>query len=108
MLMRPVSQSVSVIRPHGIQLSSTTVLSKRVDTFVPSHVISDILINEGFHRFSIRYYLAFLVRSGNAASGPVRMVVPLSEVMPTFKTLREVYHATREAIFEEYSEPAVG
>jgi len=100
-LTHPVSQSMSIIPPHGIQLSSHTVLARRVDTFLPSHTISDILIHEGFHRFNIRYYLAIVVRSGKSG-GPVRIVTPLSDVNPTFKILREVYHATREAIFEEH------
>ncbi|KZO99507.1 hypothetical protein CALVIDRAFT_384235 [Calocera viscosa TUFC12733] len=102
-LTHPVSQTISVIPPHGIQLSSCTVLRRRVDTFLPSHSISDILINEGFHRFNIRYYLAVIVRSGRPEE-PMKIIIPFSDVKPTFKILREVYHAAREATFEEYSE----
>jgi len=101
-LTHPLSQSVSIIPPHGIQLSSRTVLGRRVDTFLPSHSISDIVINEGFYRFNIRYYLAIIVRS--AASGErAHIVTPLSDVQPTFGILQELYQVTREALLEDVS-----
>ncbi|EJT98512.1 hypothetical protein DACRYDRAFT_96645 [Dacryopinax primogenitus] len=97
----PVSQSVLIIPPHGLQLTSRTAVGRHFDTFLPAHSISDILINEGFSRLSMRYYLAIIVdlqKSGR----PVRIVTPLSDVKPTFQILQVIYHTVREALFNEY------
>ena len=58
-----------MIAPHGIQLethrgfppSSVLSASRR---FIPMSALQDFVINEGLHRWNVRYYLTAIQRNG--------------------------------------------
>lgn len=59
-----VEESVLVVRGLGIQLcsSGTTILSQTSD-FIPVELIDNVILHEGFKRFSVMYFMAVIVKN---------------------------------------------
>jgi phosphatidylinositol glycan class H protein len=68
-------ESVLAIPSVGVQLTTTRFLAQpslsksclsysTSKTFIPIHDIATIVINEGLHRWSVRYFLAVIMREG--------------------------------------------
>jgi len=90
-------ESVVVYPPNGLQLETCRgftflpILSRK---FIPNIFVKDVLINEGLHRWSVRYYLALLVNPGDR----YELVVAFKETLPHFPILLEVYEGLIECL----------
>jgi phosphatidylinositol glycan class H protein len=78
------SESLLVVRGLGIQLSTTSRLGTSYTRFIESSRVVDVVLNEAIHRFSVRYYLAILVRDED------RMTVCFPVLMPPLHLLKDV------------------
>jgi phosphatidylinositol N-acetylglucosaminyltransferase subunit H len=110
------SESVVVIPPHGVQLEthrglpSWPLMSSR--RFIPMISLHDFVINEGLHRWNVRFYLAAIKLSGEEVSLQVAYEVCcyqtsvttlsrhiLQNILPHFPVLVEVYRGVQESLF---------
>jgi hypothetical protein len=55
-------ESMLVANGLGIQISQKNALGNTSTTFIPTCNIEAILINEGFRLFTVKFYLAVIVR----------------------------------------------
>ncbi|KAL1407491.1 hypothetical protein Q8F55_006924 [Vanrija albida] len=100
-------QSLTPLPALGLQLATTRGLSlpllpplplSTTRRFVPLADVDTVVIHEGLVRFNVRFYLAVVRRGGRD------VVVAFDEVHPALEVLKEVYHAAREQLFDEYDE----
>lgn len=63
LLIKPVEESLVVLRGLGIQTtsSSSTYLATSTTRFIPTTSIQDIFIHEAFRGFEVRFYLCVVV-----------------------------------------------
>lgn len=99
LIMRRVhmSESLLVLRGLGIQTSSTahSYLGSAATRFIPTEKIQDILINEAFRGFEVRYYLVVVVE------GEEDVVVVFPRLLPPKRIVRAVWQGVRGCLFEE-------
>ncbi|ETS79121.1 hypothetical protein PFICI_08974 [Pestalotiopsis fici W106-1] len=90
------SESLLVLRGLGIQTSSSghTVLGGPATRFIPTEKIRDVLINEAFLGFEVRYYLAVVVE------GEDEVVVVFPKLLPRRDVVERVWRAVRSCLFE--------
>jgi len=87
------SESISVIRGLGIQISSKTRMGRETCCLFDSSRIEDVVINEGISLWRVRYYLAIILKD----SENLKLVFP--ETFPGIEQLVEIYHGTRALLF---------
>jgi phosphatidylinositol glycan class H protein len=93
------TESLLVLRGLGIQTStsSPTYLSSNTTRFIPTEKIQDILVNEAFRGFEVRYYLVVVVE------GEESVVVVFPRLLPRRVIVEKVWRGARECLFERES-----
>ncbi|KAL7270022.1 hypothetical protein RUND412_007275 [Rhizina undulata] len=89
-------ESLLVIRSVGVQISTTTgVWWGRKTRFIPTVAVGDVVINEGFKGFEVRFYLAVVV------DGEGEVVVVFPGLLPGRRVLERVWRGARGCLFEK-------
>ena len=90
------SESLLVLRGLGIQTStsSTTYLGTASTRFIPTEKIQDILVNEAFRGFEVRYYLIVVVQ------GEDEVVVVFPRLLPGRDIVEKVWRGARRCLYE--------
>lgn len=90
------TESLLVLRGLGIQTSSTggTYLAAAGTRFIPTEKIRDVLINEAFRGFEVRYYLVVVVE------GEEDVVVVFPKLLPRRKIVETVWRGVRGCLYE--------
>ncbi|KAK1776725.1 GPI-GlcNAc transferase complex, PIG-H component-domain-containing protein [Copromyces sp. CBS 386.78] len=98
------TESLLVLRGLGIQMSSNVgggyfrlgggTYMKRT-RFIPTEKIQDILINEAFKGFEVRYYLVIVVE------GEEDVVVCFPRLLPRRKIVEKVWRGARGCLYEK-------
>ncbi|KAH8907040.1 hypothetical protein BR93DRAFT_927895 [Coniochaeta sp. PMI_546] len=90
------TESLLVLRGLGIQTSSTggTFLTGTSTRFIPTEKICDVLINEAFRGFEVRYYLIVVV------DGEEDLVVVFPRLLPGRKIVEAVWRGVRGCLHE--------
>lgn len=92
------TESLLVLRGLGIQTSSTGgsyLASWRAGTrFIPTEKIRDVLINEAFRGFAVRYYLVVVV------DGEDDVVVVFPRLLPGRAIVEKVWRGVRGCLWE--------
>lgn len=91
------AESLLVLRGLGIQTSSTggTFLTGTGSTrFIPTEKICDVLINEAFLGFEVRYYLVVVVE------GEEELVVVFPRLLPGRRIVEAVWRGVRGCLYE--------
>ncbi|TRX89264.1 hypothetical protein FHL15_009837 [Xylaria flabelliformis] len=92
-----VEESLLVLRGLGIQTSSSkdSLLAGRATTrFIPTEKILDVVINEAFRGFEVRYYLVVVVE------GEPDVVVVFPRLLPRADVVERVWRGVRECLYE--------
>ncbi|KAI1174538.1 GPI-GlcNAc transferase complex, PIG-H component-domain-containing protein [Nemania sp. FL0916] len=90
------TESLLVLRGLGIQTRSTrdSVLAGSAATrFIPTSKIQDVLVNEAFRGFEVRYYLVVVVE------GEADVVVVFPKLLPRAKVVERVWRGVRECLY---------
>jgi phosphatidylinositol glycan class H protein len=98
LLQRPyTTETLLVLRGLGIQTSSSSAsyLSSATTRFIPTEKVQDILVNEAFRGFAVRYYLVVVVE------GEDDVVVVFPRLLPRRKTVERVWRGVRGCLWEE-------
>jgi phosphatidylinositol glycan class H protein len=90
------TESLLVLRGLGIQTStsSETYLSTSTTRFIPTEKIQDILVNEAFKGFEVRYYLVIVVQ------GEEDVVVVFPRLLPRRVVVEKVWRGARACLYE--------
>jgi len=96
-------ESIIVIPRYGVQLevhrglriASFTLTKER--HFIPLSAICDIVINEGLHRWNVRYYLCVIQDTGEK----VTLDVIFKNILPRLPTLKYVYNEIHNILWAE-------
>jgi len=90
------TESLLVLRGLGIQTSSSaeTYLSTATTRFIPTDKIQDILVNEAFRGFEVRYYLVVVVE------GEEDVVVVFPRLLPRRMIVEKVWRGARACLYE--------
>jgi phosphatidylinositol N-acetylglucosaminyltransferase subunit H len=90
------TESLLVLRGLGIQTStsSATYLSSATTRFIPTEKIQDILVNEAFRGFEVRYYLVVMVEAEED------VVVVFPRLLPRRGVVETVWRGARGVLFE--------
>jgi len=90
------TESLLVLRGLGIQTStsSTTYLSSATTRFIPTAKIQDVLVNEAFKGFEVRYYLVIVV------DGEEDVVVVFPRLLPRRKIVEKVWRGAKACLYE--------
>lgn len=100
------TESLLVLRGLGIQTSSTGgsyLASWRAGTrFIPTEKIRDVLINEAFRGFAVRYYLVVVV------DGEEDVVVVFPRLLPRRKIVERVWRGCRGCLWEPQDGGGIG
>ncbi|KAK1639805.1 GPI-GlcNAc transferase complex [Colletotrichum phormii] len=90
------TESLLVLRGLGIQTSSTSgsYLSAAATRFIPTEKIQDVLVNEAFRGFEVRYYLIVIVE------GEEDIVVVFPRILPKKKIVETVWRGVRGCLWE--------
>lgn len=88
-------ESLLVLRGLGIQTcsSSSTYLTSASTQFIPTQKIQDLLINEAFRGFEVRYYLVVVVE------GEKEVVVVFPKTLPRRRVVEEVWRGGRQCLY---------
>ncbi|UKZ46766.1 hypothetical protein TrVGV298_000976 [Trichoderma virens] len=89
-------ESLLVLRGLGVQTSESpgTYLAGAATRFIPTEKIQDILVNEAFRGFEVRYYLVVVVE------GEEDVVVVFPGLLPKRKIVETVWRGVRECLYE--------
>ncbi|KAK8093633.1 Phosphatidylinositol N-acetylglucosaminyltransferase subunit gpi15 [Apiospora hydei] len=92
-----VEERLLVLRGLGIQTRSTpgTILLGGPTRFIPTEKIRDVLINEAFWGFGVRYILVVVVE------GEEGLVVVFPKLLPRREIVEEVWRGVRGCLFDE-------
>lgn len=90
------TESLLILRGLGIQTStsSQTYLSTATTRFIPTEKIQDILVNEAFKGFEVRYYLVIVVQ------GEEDVVVVFPRLLPRRVIIEKVWRGARACLYE--------
>lgn len=96
LLRTHTTESLLVLRGLGIQTSSSseTYLSTATTRFIPTEKIQDILVNEAFRGFEVRYYLVVVVE------GEEDVVVVFPRLLPRRQIVEKVWRGARTCLYE--------
>ncbi|RKF64043.1 Phosphatidylinositol N-acetylglucosaminyltransferase subunit gpi15 [Erysiphe neolycopersici] len=91
------TESLLVLRSLGVQTSSSSMIFGIGNTtrFIPTEKIQDILINEAFRGFEVRYYLIVVVE------GEKELVVVFPGLSPRLDIVEKVWRGSRACLWEE-------
>ncbi|RSH86627.1 uncharacterized protein EHS24_004898 [Apiotrichum porosum] len=90
---------IQLATAHGLHLpNGKQVVFSVQRRFIPLDDIETVVVHEGITRWSVRYYLGIVRTRGR----PV--VVAYDTVKPRLDVLVHVYHAVREALWDEYDD----
>jgi phosphatidylinositol glycan class H protein len=95
--LRPhTNESLLILRGLGIQTSSSSAsyLSSSTTRFIPTEKIQDILVNEAFRGWEVRYYLVVVVE------GEESVVVVFPRLLPRRRVVEEVWRGARACLFD--------
>ncbi|PHH84944.1 hypothetical protein CDD83_1138 [Cordyceps sp. RAO-2017] len=89
-------ESLLVLRGLGVQTSAEPrwYLAGRATRFIPTEKIRDILVNEAFRAFEVRYYLVVVVE------GEPDLVVVFPRLLPPRRIVEAVWRGARECLYE--------
>ncbi|KAK4063259.1 uncharacterized protein Triagg1_9644 [Trichoderma aggressivum f. europaeum] len=89
-------ESLLVLRGLGVQTceSPATYLAAAATRFIPTEKIQDILVNEAFRGFEVRYYLVVVVE------GEEDVVVVFPGLLPKRRIVETVWRGVRECLYE--------
>lgn len=90
-------ESLLVMRGLGVQTSESpkSYLAGTATRFIPTEKIQDILINEAFRGFEVRYYLVVVVE------GEDDLVVVFPGLLPRRAIVESVWRGARECLYEK-------
>ncbi|KAH6604880.1 GPI-GlcNAc transferase complex [Trichoderma cornu-damae] len=96
-------ESLLVLRGLGVQTSESpaTYLAGAATRFIPTEKIQDILVNEAFLGFEVRYYLVVVVE------GEEDVVVVFPGLLPRRRIVETVWRGVRECLYEGRGENRV-
>jgi phosphatidylinositol glycan class H protein len=91
------SESLLVLRGLGVQTREAprTYLAGAATRFIPTEKIRDVLINEAFRGFEVRYYLVVVV------DGEDDVVVVFPGLLPPRAIVETVWRAARDCLYEK-------
>ncbi|KAF4461126.1 phosphatidylinositol glycan class H [Fusarium albosuccineum] len=94
------SESILVMRGLGVQTSESpgSYLAGTATRFIPTEKIQDILVNEAFRGFEVRYYLVVVVE------GEDDVVVVFPGLLPRRKIVEEAWRGVRRCLYERRGE----
>lgn len=95
-LLRPhVTETLLILRGLGVQTttSSSTYLLSPSSRFIPTAQIQDVLVNEAFRGWEVRYYLCVVVREEK------EVVVVFGKLLPGRRVCEEVWRGGRSALW---------
>lgn len=89
-------ESLLVMRGLGVQTraSPNSYFAGAATRFIPTEKIQDILVNEAFRGFEVRYYLIVVVE------GEEDLVVVFPGLLPRRKIVEAVWRGARECLYE--------
>lgn len=89
-------EGLLVLRGLGVQTSESaeSYLATTATRFIPTEKIQDILINEAFYGFEVRYYLIVIVE------GEEDVVVVFPGLLPPRQIVEEVWRGVRGCLYE--------
>ena len=92
-------ESLLVLRGLGVQTreSPATYLAGQATRFIPTEKIRDVLVNEAFRGFEVRYYLVVVVEDEDD------VVVVFPGLLPRRRIVETVWRGVRECLYEEGS-----
>lgn len=98
------TESLLILRGLGIQISSSaeTYVSTATTRFIPTEKIQDILVNEAFRGFEVRYYLVVVVE------GEDDVVVVFPRLLPRRMIVEKVWRGARACLYEPDKESGRG
>ena len=84
------------MRGLGVQTSESprTYLASSATRFIPTEKIRDILVNEAFRGFEVRYYLIVVVEDEED------VVVVFPGLLPRRRIVEQVWRGARECLYE--------
>lgn len=91
------TESLLVLRGLGIQTTSSSSATSSLGgstRFIPTEKIRDVLINEAFRGFGVRYYLVVVV------DGEEDVVVVFPRLLPRRKIVERVWRGVRGCLWE--------
>ncbi|KAF9877714.1 phosphatidylinositol n-acetylglucosaminyltransferase [Colletotrichum karsti] len=96
LLRTHTTESLLVLRGLGIQTSSVSgsYLSAAATRFIPTEKIQDVLVNEAFRGFEVRYYLVVVVE------GEDDLIVVFPRILPRKKIVETVWRGVRGCLWE--------
>lgn len=91
-----VTESLLVLRGLGVQTSSSagSYLARKDTRFIPTEKIRDVLVNEAFLGFEVRYYLVIIV------DGEDDVIVVFPKLLPRRKIVETVWRGVRGCLYE--------
>lgn len=94
------TESLLVLRGLGVQTSErpASYLAATNTRFIPTEKIQDILINEAFRGFEVRFYLVVIVE------GEEDVVVVFPGLLPRRDIVEEVWRGVRQCLYENERE----
>ncbi|KAI0998956.1 hypothetical protein K3495_g9237 [Podosphaera aphanis] len=89
------SESLLVLRGLGVQISSSSPMfcGQPTTRFIPTEKIQDILINEAFYGFEVRYYLVVVVEMEE------ELMVVFPKLLPRLEILEQVWKGSRACLW---------
>ncbi|KAK3196889.1 hypothetical protein K4F52_000233 [Lecanicillium sp. MT-2017a] len=89
-------ESLLVMRGLGVQTSESakSYFAGTATRFIPTEKIQDILVNEAFRGFEVRYFLIVVVE------GEEDLVVVFPGLMPKRRIVEAVWRGARECLYE--------
>ncbi|KAJ6784125.1 hypothetical protein PWT90_07275 [Aphanocladium album] len=93
-------ESLLVMRGLGVQTreSPKSYFAGAATRFIPTEKIQDILVNEAFRGFEVRYYLIVVVE------GEEDLVVVFPGLLPRRRIVEAVWRGARECLYEKRDE----
>ncbi|KAM3510350.1 hypothetical protein MY11210_005968 [Beauveria gryllotalpidicola] len=90
-------ESLLVMRGLGVQTreSAASYFASAATRFIPTEKIRDILVNEAFRGFEVRYYLIVVVE------GEEDLVVVFPGLLPRRRIVEAVWRGARECLYEK-------
>ncbi|KAK8143418.1 hypothetical protein G3M48_007266 [Beauveria asiatica] len=90
-------ESLLVMRGLGVQTreSAASYFASAATRFIPTEKIRDILVNEAFRGFEVRYYLIVVVE------GEEDLVVVFPGLLPRRRIVEAVWRGARECLYEQ-------
>ncbi len=87
-------ESILVIKGLGVQVtSSSRFYFGSTSKFFPTRIVRDMIINEAFIWFQVRFYLALIIE------GSTSLTVVFPQLLPRRKIVETVYQKARDCLY---------